>query len=119
MQDVEKSARRSQALIYWIRPGTLGPGEGFNSAWRGSKEHREELEMLEAMVRRSGGKVVGVRSVREALPAFEKTLRELREQYVIGYYPTQDLGDGSWHEVDVRVSGRSLDVRTREGYLDE
>jgi len=119
MEDVEKSARRSQALLYWIRPGRLGPGEGFNSAWRGSKEHRAELEMLDAMVRRSGGKVVGVRSVREALPAFEKTLRELREQYVIGYYPTQDLGDGSWHEVEVRANDRSLKVRAREGYLDE
>ena len=75
--------------------------------------------MLEKMVQRSGGRVVGVRSVREARPAFEKILKELREQYAIGYYPTVDQGDGSWHDVAVKVKGSGLDVRAREGYLDD
>ncbi len=119
MQDVERSARRSQALIYWIRPGTLAPGGRLYSAWRGDKEHRQELDMLETMVTRSGGRIVGVRTVREARPAFEKILQELREQYVIGYYPTVDRGDGAWHKVEVKTRQRGLDVRAREGYLDE
>ena len=119
MQDVERSARRSQALIYWIRPGTLAPGGRLYSAWRGDREHRKELDMLETMVTRSGGRIVGVRTVKEARPAFEKILQELREQYVIGYYPTVDRGDGSWHEVEVKTRQRGLDIRAREGYLDE
>ena len=45
-------------------------------------------------------------------------IAELREQYVIGYYPSEDLGDGAWHDVKVRVQRPGVTVRTREGYFD-
>jgi hypothetical protein len=50
--------------------------------------------------------------------AFAGILAELREQYVLGYYPTVAQGDGSWHAIKVRVKKSGLDVRTRGGYLD-
>jgi hypothetical protein len=49
--------------------------------------------------------------------ALQKILRELREQYVLGYQPTQNHGDGSWHKLEVRVRGGHK-VRTRDGYFD-
>ena len=119
MEEVAEIARRSQALVYWIRPGR-GAKEGrVYSAWRGADEHARELEILEQLVRRSGGRIVDVKSVRQAKPAFEKILEELRQQYVIGFYPTDDKNDGSWHKIKVKVKSPQVDIRVREGYLDE
>jgi hypothetical protein len=43
-------------------------------------------------------------------------MRELREQYVIGYYPSDPSEDGSWRDVKVRVKRSGVKVRSREGY---
>lgn len=117
MTDVERAARWSQALIYWIRP--RGNSRAFHTAWRSAKEHEEELELLARLVKRSGGKIVEMASQDDAVPAFKKIMEELRQQYAIGYYPTVDQGDGAWHEVDVNVRGAGLTVRAREGYIDQ
>ena len=118
MEDVDRVARRSEALIYWIRPGGAAKEGRIYTAWRDDDQHRRELELLERMVERSGGRIVDVKSVQEAEPAFEKILAELRRQYVVGYYPNRDLGDGAWHKVEVKVNGDGLHVRAREGYVD-
>jgi Ca-activated chloride channel family protein len=51
-------------------------------------------------------------------PAFEEIRQELREQYVLGYYPTGKRRDGSWRKVQVRLRDSSLEVRARDGYGD-
>ena len=50
--------------------------------------------------------------------AFAGILAELREQYVLGCYPSVDRGDGQWHDVKVRVGRSGVVVRAREGYID-
>lgn len=66
----------------------------------------------------SGGRVVPVAADEEIEPVFADVLAELREQYVLGFYPTIQRDDGSWHEVEVDVRGSGLDVRTSSGYVD-
>ncbi len=119
MEDVLWKARRSQALIYWIRLEGEGRyhGGSFNSTWRNHQQNREEWELLEQSVEDSGGRIVGV-SVDAVEDAFREILAELREQYVLGYYPSNIRNDGSWHQVRVRVPGADVSVRTREGYID-
>lgn len=116
-EDVRWAARRSQAMIYWIRlrdprePGT------FSSAWRGRNEHAVEISTLQRMVAESGGAVYPIAGVEGAEDAFRAILRELRSQYVLGYYPSSNLDNGSWHPVSVSVRG-PFTVRTRDGYID-
>ncbi len=50
--------------------------------------------------------------------AIAQTDDELREQYVIGYYPSDNRNDGAWHEVRVRLRG-NVRVRARDGYYDD
>jgi hypothetical protein len=50
--------------------------------------------------------------------AFGDILRELRNQYVLGYYPSRNRDDGAWHQVTVTVGRRGNPVRTRAGYFD-
>jgi Ca-activated chloride channel family protein len=127
MSCVAEKAREGQALIYWIRRSDLG-GEGakvinpttaaFNSPWHGSEQHHEEFRRLERAVKDSGGEIIDVRQLEEVPAAFAGVLADLREQYVIGYYPSRRRHDGSWHKLKVSVSLSGADVTTRAGYVD-
>ncbi|HEX9730657.1 MAG TPA: VWA domain-containing protein [Thermoanaerobaculia bacterium] len=119
VRDVAWAARRSQALVYWIRLGAPDPRERHFSAWRDAAEHRAEREGLAELVAATGGRVVSLAAIDEAAAAFAGVLAELREQYVLGYYPTREAGDGEWHDVKVRVTRPGLAVRVRDGYLDD
>jgi Ca-activated chloride channel family protein len=118
---VEELAARSQALVYWIRllDEGSGPGVTYLSAWRNGAEHRREIDGLRSLVESSGGRVLDLARIEEAESAFREILAELREQYVIGYYPTNARGDGAWHSLRVGVERPGLTARSRAGYRDE
>lgn len=119
MREVLEKARRSQALIYWIHLELGGKGEpSFTSSWRSFEANRLEYQLLAEAVRESGGRVEVLERAEELEQAFAGILAELREQYVLGYYPTAVRGDGSWHDVEVKVGRFGADVRTRGGYID-
>jgi Ca-activated chloride channel family protein len=119
MEQVLWKAQRSQALIYWIRLEEEGRYDGgrFNSTWRNYLDNEKEWDLLEQSVKDSGGRIVRA-SVSGVEDAFKEILAELREQYVLGYYPSNIRNDGSWHGVKVRASGGSYNIRTRNGYID-
>jgi VWFA-related protein len=120
MQEVLWKAQRSQALIYWLRLDEKGGHSeaNFATAWRDASENQEELETLEKAVVQSGGRIANLSFVAEVEPAFREILHELREQYVLGYYPSVIRNDGAWHEVKVRVERSGVKIRTRGGYVD-
>ncbi len=117
MDEVLWAARRSQALIYWIRLED-GDVREFSTAWRNAEANRHELENLEEAVLQSGGRVTRLERVGEIEAAFADIVQELRAQYVLGYYPSVDRDDGAWRKVDVNVRGGGYKVRTRGGYVD-
>lgn len=119
MDDVAWAARRSQALIYWIRLGRRVRPPAYGTAWRGSRQNQHEVETLENVVRQSGGRIVVIDTVAQTCDAFAVILADLRGQYVLGYYPTTQKRDGSWHNVEVGVQRVDVEVRTRDGYLDQ
>jgi Ca-activated chloride channel family protein len=127
MDQVYERARRSQTLLYWIRlsrhAGDAAPddrGSNLSSSWRDAEAYRRQFELLQRAVDESGGRTVVVADPSEIAPVFVEVLRELREQYVLGYYPSDQDDDGRWHDVKVKVNGstRGLEVRTHEGYVD-
>jgi Ca-activated chloride channel family protein len=121
MEEVLRKARLSQALVYWIYLPETGDEEGapsYTSAWRNIEGNKLQFRQLREAVRESGGRVHPLESLDQMDEAFAGILAELREQYVLGYYPTVAQGNGSWHAVKVRVKKSGLDVRTRGGYLD-
>ena len=113
--DVLWKAQGSQALIYWIQFG--GQHRSFTSAFRGFQENDREYENLEKAVKESGGRTLQVENIQTMEHTFRTILKELREQYAIGYYPSQAKGDGAFHKVDVRVRGGGK-ARHRDGYTD-
>jgi len=119
-RDVLWKAQRSQAVIYWIhlRQSDAGMDATFNSAWRDYQANEREFQLLSNVVRQSGGRIEELADAGQLAGAFADIIRELREHYVLGYYPSQVRHDGSWHEIAVRVDGPGR-VRTREGYVDD
>lgn len=121
MRDVIQKARSSQALIYWIflrEPGQDDEVRKYTTSWRDAEANLEEAKMLRRAIRESGGRIQVVEDPAELDEAFAGILAELREQYVLGYYPSDDHGDGKWHDVKVRVDRSGAAVRAREGYID-
>lgn len=122
MEQVQRILRQSNAVLYWLRQRrhteeSLPSSEIF-SAWRDGEGHRREMELLRSAVLESGGRIETLDSLDQIATALQSLLRELREQYVLGYYPSQSRGRGTWHDLELRVRGEGLKVRTQEGYLE-
>jgi Ca-activated chloride channel homolog len=119
MDDVRRAAQRSGVLLYWIR---LQEGDRrrvlYSSSWRSREDHTRQLTLLEQTAAESGGRIEPISTVAEVGPAFRRIVRELREQYVLGYYPSVDKNDGAWHRVQVEVRDGDYQVRTKSGYFD-
>ena len=134
-EQLRRVARRSQALIYWVRLAGDEPGFGRElsgprrnplipvrllptSSWHNERASRRLYGVLEKTVRESGGRVESVPSIGSIVPTFADVLAELREQYALGYDPDPRRNDGSWRSVEVELVQRGLKVRAREGYVD-
>jgi Ca-activated chloride channel family protein len=120
MADVEWKAGHVQSVIYWIRPSTgADPSKKRASVWRTAEAQLRETDALATTVDTSGGRVHSIEEIDDAADAFRAILSELRDQYVIGYYPSRDLDDGTWHTVLVRTDEPDVDIRVRGGYYDD
>lgn len=119
MRDVQWLARRSQAIVYWVRtrPGDESHESRFSS-WKDADAYRQEYRLLTTTVLESGGRIVDLERLQDAEKAFGELMSELREQYVLGYYPSAAHNDGTWHQVHVRLRPGGVQVRTRGGYID-
>lgn len=124
MPHVFEVARKSNALVYWIRISEGNEGTGrdggvhMTSAWKNSAQYDGQIELLTRVVDESGGRILEVGAPEEIGPVFIDILRELREQYVLGFYPSERLNDGSWHKVKVGVTHEDAVVRAPRGYVD-
>lgn len=117
---VRELAQRSQAVLYWIRLGRAGEEVAArSSSWRDPAAHKRELEGLVATIEESGGRILPVASVDEVGAAFGALIKEVRDQYVLGYRPSVEKGPGGWHPVAVEVARPGVVVRTRKGWLEE
>jgi Ca-activated chloride channel family protein len=71
---------------------------------------------LAEMATKSGGKLHRADTLRSLPDAFANIAAELRNQYVLGYYPTNQARDGQYRKIQVKVSRRDVVIRARPGY---
>lgn len=131
MEQVQRIARQSQAVLYWLRlrregEEENGPLQQIYTAWRDAEGHRREIDLLRSTILESGGQILTLDGVEQVQQALATVLHELRDQYVLGYYPSQASGpgrpgdsSGGWHDLEVRVRGEAVKIRTQEGYLEK
>jgi VWFA-related protein len=64
----------------------------------------------------TGGRMISVSSEKKLLEAFDEISEELRSQYTLGYYPSNNAKDGKFRKIKVEVANHDLKVLTRKGY---
>jgi VWFA-related protein len=57
-----------------------------------------------------------VESLQNLNKAFAQVVKDLAEQYTLGYYPADQARDGSYRKLHVEVNRPDVVVTTRAGY---
>lgn len=121
MERAQALARQDSVVLYWLQPQDEGYElpVSFASWWRNEDNHQRELNLLRRTILDSGGRIDVLRDINQVPAALGRVLKDLREQYVIGYYPSKTRGTGTWHDIEVRVKGSGLRARTQRGYVEK
>jgi Ca-activated chloride channel homolog len=106
-EDARRAAIASEALLYSIVIRTLKTENLRNTAG----EHA-----LITITDTSGGAMFILEDLNQLDSMFDQINRELRTQYLIGYYPNPVPPPGSYRRVDVKVKTGDT-VRFRKGYF--
>jgi VWFA-related protein len=92
-------AKRSDAVVYAVSAGQA-----------------RRAEFLGDLAEQTGGRLFKIESTGSLSAVFLEVLNEFRQRYLVSYSPTGVPQDG-WHQLTVRVKGRSAVVKARPGYL--
>jgi Ca-activated chloride channel homolog len=72
---------------------------------------------MEQIAGQTGGAAYIPKSTSELEHAFQQIAADLAQQYVLSYYSAEELRDGRFHLIDLRVRSRKdVRVRARKGY---
>ncbi len=109
------AVRRTDIVIY---PVTLGRVASFvnltEQRLRGRRRDASE-RLLEALADDTGGRIVYASGESALESTFLSVLQEFRQRYVVSYTP-QGVSTTGWHTIEVKLKGRSGNVRARRGY---
>jgi VWFA-related protein len=109
LQQAIEAAQRTDSVIHVLRlsdePFYMSLGVGYSGA-----------SVARKMAEDTGGREVEVRGQKSLEKAFDQISEELRSQYVIGYYPTNDKHDGTFRKIKVDVNRPDMRILARKGY---
>jgi hypothetical protein len=115
LRDLNRDANRNNVSIYPFDPCGLTTAQGFAGNGRPdcspSRLRRETLQQLAAET--DGRAIVNRNSLAAGLA---QIARDSSYYYLLGYTSSQPSTDGKFHQIQVRVKPRGLDVRARKGY---
>jgi VWFA-related protein len=109
MQEAIERAQKADALIYAIGIGdryTFDVNEGD----------------LRKIAEKTGGRAYFPRHERDLHDAFTQIQRDLREQYLVAYSPSNKARDGSYRRIEIQLVNpalrqRDLKLNYRSGYF--
>ena len=105
--------READVQIYAI--GLFDPDGGPTPEERGGPSTLGDLTMM------TGGRTFTVRNVNELPDIATKISMELRNQYVLGYRPSDRARDGKWRKIKVKLHPPKglppLSVAAKSGYF--
>jgi Ca-activated chloride channel homolog len=112
LDETVQKAQQSNTMIYAV--GLYTKGDDSPGEIRGGEK------ALKALTQATGGEVFFPKTIEEVDQICQRIAQDIREQYTIGYYPTNTAKDGTFRSVkvelaDVKGFGKLL-IRTRPGY---
>ncbi len=111
--DTIRAAEKSNATIYAI--GVFSDDDRKND----KRMVRNSTRVLKELADATGGEAYFPENLTDVTPICEQVAREIRDQYTLGYYPTDTANDGTFRtvKVDVAAAGHGkVTARTRTGY---
>ena len=111
------AARQADVVVY---PVTIPTAPTFGRGNDSFNDHVKVADpaqrLLEALAADTGGRVFFARDDDSLTQTFLSVLAEFRQRYVLTYEPT-GVAPGGWHDLDVKLKGKSGQVRSRRGYF--
>lgn len=110
-------ARQSEVAIY-----ALGIGHGEKGSTHGGQaDDIVDMRVLRQFADVTGGNAYYLENAHEdgrdrVDEAAEEVAAELKQQYTLGYYPTNQKHDGAYRQILVEVKDKALRVRAKRGY---
>src|SRR5262245_18474846 len=83
------------------------------------EEYRRANRYLKEIADHSGARLFKVEMLGDVNQAFQLIADELRHQYMLSYYPSNDKRDGNYRRIRVVVNQPNTAVRARKGYRAE
>lgn len=118
--DITALARKSEVIIYGLG---IGHGEKGDIHVSSNSQVKDTVDMrtLRALSDATGGNAYFLENAHEGGrdlvdEAAEEVAKELKLQYTLGYYPTDQKKDGGFRQIVVELKDKSLKVRTKRGY---
>lgn len=114
-EDVIEGLKERDVQIYLV--GFTNDLSEKSPLFKRSPRGRAE-KLLTQVAEGSGGRVFFPKDSSEIGAVTEQIGKDLRTQYLVGYYPTNEKLDGSYRQLSVKVtdSARRLIAKTRAGY---
>jgi Mg-chelatase subunit ChlD len=78
--------------------------------------YRTGDQYLNEIALKSGGRLYRADTLRDLPAAFTNIANELRNQYSLGYYPTNGQRDGKFRKIQVKTTRKNVVLRARPGY---
>jgi Ca-activated chloride channel family protein len=112
--DAIRAAQKSDAAIYAI--GVFSQDDRHHE----KRMVRHSTKVLKELAEATGGRAYFPVDLSQVTPICKQVAREIRNQYTIGYYPSNMARDGTFRTVSVNVAPPKgmgkLEVLTRAGY---
>lgn len=112
LQDAIEIAQHSETTVYVIST----KAGGFFGVQAGTVDRKEDKD-LKRLAEETGGRAFFTAEVIELEKSLTQITRELRNQYMIAYEPTNINYDGKERRIEVKLPNhKGLKVRTKTGY---
>jgi Ca-activated chloride channel family protein len=109
--ELTRAVRESEVQIYSI---------GIFDMYAPTEEEQNGPILLHDLSEATGGRLFKVLDVQDLSDIAQRISEELRNEYIIGYTPTDNRHDGTWRKLRVKLLPPPglpiLDVHNREGY---
>ena len=115
-REVVDAIKEDEVQVYLI--GFIDE-EGESRGLFGKSSAKRAKELLAHIAEDSGGRAFFPREITEMPAIAAQIAKDLRMQYVISYYPTNEVRDGKFRTVQVSINprnSRKMIARTRQGY---
>lgn len=120
-QEITSLARKSEVIVYGLGIGHGEKGSTHSGIFDNRVKDTVDMRTLRALADATGGNAYYLENAHEGGrdlvdEAAAEVAAELKQQYTLGYYPTDKKDTGAFRQITVEVKDKSLRVRTKRGY---